>query len=156
MHRLIDSITPQDQIVTPRQSGIRQLTRYAVIGIASNLAGYFAYLLLTLISVGPKLAMTLVYVTGASVGYFGNRQWTFAHRGEILPTLIKYGLVHCCGYLMNFIILYIFVDRMSYPHQAVQAVAIIVVASFLFLMFKKVVFTGTMHTLPHLPSESER
>lgn len=126
--------------MTHKQSGVSQLTRYAVIGIVSNLAGYFAYLLLTLFSVGPKLGMKLVYVIAASVGYFGNRQWTFAHRGKIPTTLIKYGMAHCCGYLINFIILYVFVDRMSYPHQAVQAVAIIVVAGFLFLLFKNVVF----------------
>ena len=121
--------------------------RYAVVGIISNLSGYFAYLLLTLISVGPKLAMTLVYVTGASVGYFGNRQWTFAHQGEFFSTLIKYGLAHCCGYLLNFIILYVFVDRMSYPHQVVQAVAIIVVAAFLFILLKYVVFLAPEHNI---------
>lgn len=93
--------------------------------------------------------MTIVYVTGASVGYFGNRQWTFAHRGKILPTLVKYGMAHCCGYLMNFAILYVFVDRMSYPHQIVQAVAIVIVAGFLFLAFKKIVFARPLHVPPN-------
>ncbi len=119
---------------------MKQLARYAVVGVASNLAGYLAYLLLTWLYVGPKLAMSLVYVTGASVGYFGNRQWTFAHNGKVTSTLLKYGLAHSCGYALNFVILHIFVDRMFFPHQAVQAAAIFVVAGLLFVMFKKFVF----------------
>lgn len=119
---------------------MKQLARYAAVGVASNLAGYLAYLLLTWFNVGPKLAMSLVYVTGASVGYLGNRQWTFTHNGKITSTLPKYGLAHCCGYALNFFILHIFVDKMLYPHQAVQAVAIFLVAGLLFIMFKTFVF----------------
>lgn len=83
---------------------MRQLARYAVVGVASNLAGYLAYLLLTWLYVGPKLAMRLVYLTGASAGYFGNRQWTFAHNGTAASTLLKYGLAHGCGYVLNCVI----------------------------------------------------
>lgn len=129
--------------MTCKLSGIQQLIRYAIIGIASNFAGYVAYLLLTFFLVGPKIAMTFVYLTGASVGYFGNRRWTFGHKGKILTAVIKYTLAHICGYTINFFILYVFVDRMSYPHQAVQLVAILVVAGILFLVFKKFVFADT-------------
>jgi putative flippase GtrA len=124
-----------------RQLGIHQLIRYAVIGTASNLIGYLVYLLLTFFLVGPKIAMTLVYLTGATVGYFGNRQWTFTHTGKSLLTLIKYIVAHALGYTINFILLYVFVDRLSYPHQAVQFVAICVVAGVLFLVYKKLVFS---------------
>jgi len=127
---------------------MKQLTRYAVIGIASNLAGYLAYLLLTFLDVGPKLAMTTVYLTGAIFGFLGNRQWTFAHEGRVVPTMLKYALAHSAGYSLNYSILYLFVDRMLYPHQAVQAVAIGVVAGFLYLLLKKIVFTDPLQTHP--------
>jgi putative flippase GtrA len=129
--------------LTSKSSGIHQMIRYAIIGIASNLVGYMAYLLLTFFLVGPKIAMTLVYLTGASVGYFGNRQWTFTHKGKMLPALLKYSLAHAFGYAINFILLYVFVDRLLYPHQAVQLVAILVVAGILFFVFKKFVFANT-------------
>jgi putative flippase GtrA len=129
--------------LTYKVAGIRQLIRYAIIGIVSNLVGYVAYLLLTFCLVGPKIAMTLVYLTGATVGYFGNRQWTFTHKSKMLPTLIKYSLAHAFGYTINFILLYVFVDRILFPHQAVQLVAILVVAGILFFVFKKFVFADT-------------
>jgi putative flippase GtrA len=129
---------------------MKQLTRYAIIGIASNLTGYVAYLLLTFLYVGPKLAMTLVYVIGALVGFYGNHRWTFAHKGCFITALMKYALTHVFGYSLNFVILYTFVDQMLYPHQVVQAVAIGIVAGFLFLMLKKVVFVHQLQCPPKL------
>ena len=47
------------------------------------------------------------------------------------------------GYLLNFVILLTFVDRLGYTHQWVQAAAIIIVAGFLFITFKYYVFPET-------------
>ncbi len=121
---------------------MKQLTRYAIVGISSNLAGYSAYLLLTFLNVGPKLAMTLVYLTGAVVSFIGNLCWTFKNKGKFLSAALKYAIVHICGYSLNFFILYIFVDWMFYPHQAVQAVSIGIVSVFLYCMLKRVVFSN--------------
>lgn len=126
--------------LTHKLAGTNQLIRFAMIGIVSNLLGYVVYLLLTFFLVEPKIAMTLVYLTGATVGYFGSRQVTFTHKGKILPTLIKYSLAHALGYTINFTLLYVFVDRLLYPHQAAQFVAILVLAGPLFFIFKKFVF----------------
>ena len=126
---------------------MKQFARYAIVGGLSNLTGYFVYLLLTWFYFEPKMAMTLVYLTGATVGFLGNRQWTFVHNGKILPTLSKYLFAHACGYCCNYMILYLFVDRMGYPHEVVQAVAILVVATLLFIVMKKCVFVEKEHAL---------
>lgn len=84
--------------------------------------------------------MTLVYVVGASIGFVANRKWTFTHRGLFFSTALRYGLAHLSGYVLNFLILFTFVDRLGYAHQWVQAVAIIIVAAFLFIVFKYIVF----------------
>ena len=120
---------------------MNQLISYAIIGVVSNISGYLIYLLLTFFFVGPKMAMTAVYLTSAIIGFLGNQRWTFSHNGRVLPTIVKYVLAQSLGYSINFVILFIFVDRMSYPHQLVQAIAIGVVAIFLFLFLKKIVFS---------------
>ena len=117
-----------------------QLIRYGLVGIVSNFAIYFIYLLLTYLGVEPKLAMTLVYIIGASIGFLGNRKWTFAHRGDFTSVALRYVLAHLLGYLLNFLLLFTFVDQLGYAHQLVQAVAIIIVAGFLFIVFKYFVF----------------
>jgi putative flippase GtrA len=119
---------------------MRQLIRYGLVGVASNAAMYFVYLLITYLGVEPKKAMTLVYIIGASIGFIGNRKWTFAHRGDSARAALRYVLAHLFGYLLNFLILFTFVDRLGYAHQWVQAIAIIIVAGFLFIVFKYYVF----------------
>jgi putative flippase GtrA len=119
---------------------MQQLIRYGLVGLVSNLTIYFVYLLITYLGVEPKTAMTLVYIIGASIGFIGNRKWTFAHRGDPTSAALRYVLAHLCGYLLNFMILFTFVDRLGYAHQWVQAAAIIIVAGFLFIVFKYFVF----------------
>ena len=119
---------------------MRQLVRYGLVGVVSNVTIYFVYLFITYIGVEPKTAMTLVYIIGASLGFIGNRKWTFDHRGKSSSASLRYVLAHLFGYLLNFLILFTFVDRLGYSHQLVQALAIIIVAAFLFIVFKYFVF----------------
>lgn len=119
---------------------MKQLLRYASVGLAANLIGYVVYLALTFFSVEPKIAMTAVYLAGLTASYLGNSQWTFTQSRGTLSTMIGYGCAHVFGYAINFCLLYIFVDLFGYPHQIVQAVAIVVVACFLFVVFKTLVF----------------
>jgi len=118
-----------------------KLFRYGLVGVASNLTIYFLYLLLTCFGVEPKAAMTVVYIIGTSIGFIGNRSWTFAHRGNFGSAALRYLLAHLLGYLLNFLILSTFVDSLGYPHQWVQAAAIVIVAGFLFIAFKHFVFS---------------
>lgn len=124
------------------QGSFKQLTRYAFVGIVSNLAGYLVYFLITYLGATPKITMTLLYGVGAAIGYVGNRNFTFAHKGNFLGTGVRYFIAHFFGYFINLIILIIFVDQFGYAHQWVQAVAIFVVAGFLFIAFKFFVFTN--------------
>lgn len=119
---------------------MRQLICYGVVGAISNVIIYFVYLLTTYLGVGPKIAMSLIYFIGALIGFAGNRKWTFAHRGDASSVALRYVWAHLFGYMLNFIILFTFVDCLGYAHQWVQAVAIIIVAGFLFVVFKYFVF----------------
>jgi len=117
-----------------------QLFRYAFVGLASNVAGYLVYLLFTQAGATPKLAMSLLYGVGAAIGFFGNRCLTFSHKGAMLGAGIRYVVAHFLGYLINLAILVVCVDHLGYPHQVVQAVAILMVAAYLFIAFKFFVF----------------
>lgn len=128
-----------------------QLFRYGVIGLASNLAGYIIYLVITYLGTTPKTAMSILYITGALFGFWGNRAVTFAHDGNLYTAGIRYLIAHTLGYFINLGILIVMVDRLEYPHQWIQGLAIFVVAAFLFLAFKFFVFKRP----PFLNSGSE-
>jgi putative flippase GtrA len=123
-----------------RGRSFKSVMLYGIIGLTSNLVGYAAYLALTHWGSDPKLAMSLLYAIACSIGFFGNRRWTFAHQGGVLGSALRFLAAHLMGYLMNLSILIVFVDRLGYPHQAVQAVAIFVVAAFLYVAFRWFVF----------------
>ena len=118
----------------------RELGRYAFIGIVSNLVGYLVYFLVTYIGISPKIAMTTLYVAGATIGYIGNRKFTFTHDSSFMGSSFRYLIAHFFGYLINLFILIVFVDYLMYTHQWVQAAAIFIVAGFLFITYKFFVF----------------
>ena len=117
-----------------------QLFRYSLIGFASNLAGYIAYLLLTHLGATPKITMSLLYGVGAIIGFWGNRALTFAHKGSLSGTAVRYAIAHGFGYCINLVTLLVMVDELGYDHRWVQAIAIFIVGGFLFLVFKFIVF----------------
>lgn len=118
-----------------------QALRFGVVGIASNAVLYVLYLLLTAAGLGPKPAMTLAYVVGLGQTFVLNRRWSFAHHGGVGGALGRYLAVYAFGYGLNFAILWLAVDRLGWPHQWVQAGAVVVVAGSVFLASKYWVFT---------------
>ncbi len=124
-----------------RTHGVK-FSKFALVGTISNLAGYLIYLVVTFLGAAPKPAMTFLYLIGATAGFFANRKWTFSHSGLISSAMMRYAVSHLLGYSLNLSILIVFVDRVGLPHQAVQAVAILIVAVFLFFLMDRFVFAG--------------
>ncbi len=122
------------------RKSVTQLFRYAFVGITTNAVGYIIYLLVTHLGATPKITMTFLYGISAVVGFLGNRKFTFMHKGSLIGAGGRYIITHCFGYFINLSILIIMVDKYGYAHQWVQAIAILVVAAFLFLAFKYFVF----------------
>ncbi len=127
-------------VISEIRKSVSELFRYGIVGIAHNVSGYLVYLLITYWGVEPKKAMTMLYLVGATIGFIGHRKWTFAHQGTVLGAGARHVIAHLGGYLLNLIILLIFVDGLGWSHQFVQAAAIFVVAAFLFVTFKYFVF----------------
>lgn len=114
--------------------------RFAVVGAGSNFALYVLYLFVTWLGAGHKTAMTGLYLLGMVQTFVLNRAWTFGYRGDVRGAMWRFLVVYALGYLLNYGMLGIFVDAMSFPHQAVQAVAIFVVAVMMFMMQRHWVF----------------
>lgn len=117
-----------------------QVVRYGVVGVLNNLLGYLIYLLVTWLWLDPKVAVTLMYPIGAVTAYFGHVKYSFAYSGRTSHGIIRYAIAHLVGYGTNIAMLYVFSDLLMYPHQLVQAAAIVVVAGILYLLFRYFVF----------------
>ena len=117
-----------------------QLFRYGLLGVTINLTGYLFYLLITHLGGTPKSTMSILYGTGIVLSYFGNRKLTFAHQGNVIASGTRFLIAHIFGYLINLAFLIVMVDNLGYDHRLIQAVAILIVALFLFFASKYFVF----------------
>ncbi|MDR5779077.1 GtrA family protein [Caballeronia sp. LZ065] len=117
-----------------------QLLRYGLVGLTINLAGYLIFVLATTHGAEPKLTMTFLYLAGIASGFWANRNWTFKDRGNLLGPGLRYACAYGLGYLLNLGLLLVFVDHLHYSPRVIQFIAIFVVAAFLFVMLKLLVF----------------
>lgn len=120
-----------------------QFIRYVVVGLASNAAIYVAYLLLTLLGMGPKLAMSLLYGVGVLQTFVFNKKWSFRFDGAATPALLRYVVAYAVGYVVNLLALMLLVDQAGMQHQLIQALMIFVVAIMLFVAQRYWVFRQT-------------
>ena len=120
-----------------------QIKRYTIIGLALNVSIYLLYLLLTHFGLGPKTAMSALYVSGVIASFHFNRTWTFAHKGHVTKALIGYFSIYAIGYLLNLFALHLLVDKFGYAHQWVQGTMIFLLAILLFSLQKFLVFRRT-------------
>jgi putative flippase GtrA len=125
----------------PDFTGIHvQAFRFALVGLASNVVLYLAYLGMTAAGMGPKLAMSLAYGIGVAQTFLFNKRWTFNHVGRFDAALLRYIALYAGGYLANLLVLVWLVDGLGYPHQIVQGVMILTLAGSFFILQKFWVF----------------
>lgn len=118
----------------------RQFVIYGIIGITINFISYLIYLFLVYWYMPPKVAMTILYAVGMLTSFFVNRRVTFIDNRGLKKSSWRFVFTYGCGYLINLLFLFLLVDKMEFFHEIIQAIAIFVVAGFLFLMNKYFVF----------------
>jgi len=118
-----------------------QLFRYGIVGVLNNLLGYALYLLITFFWLEPKLTITLLYPVGIAIAYYTHAKYSFAYQAGGMAVKIKFFMAYLVGYAINYLMLFVFSDKLNFSHQIVQAVAVFVVGGALFIMLKYLVFT---------------
>ena len=121
---------------------LTQAVRFALVGLASNALGFCWYLLLTWLGMGPKAAMSVLFLLGTLQTFLFNKRWSFQYGGNDKLVLLRYLAAYGLGYMLNLAMLIVLVDHANLPHAPVQAVMIGVVAVMMFLLQKFWVFAS--------------
>ena len=133
---------------------VQQLIRYGIIGLSLNAGLYGAYLLLTRSLMGSHAAMTITYCSGVLIGFLLNRQITFRYKGGNHAALLRYIASYAFGYLLNWMAIWFFVDRMGLPHELVQGGVILALAVLLFILQRFWVFPQNSRSFTGIPVRS--
>lgn len=123
-----------------RSGELRSLVWFVVFGLINNLTAYALFAVLTLVGVEPLVSVTVTYLVGMTISFFGNRRVTFRHSGKAWPAALKFLLVNAVGYCLNFAIILVFVHRLHFPPLIVQAFAVVAVAVLTFFSMRLWVF----------------
>jgi len=110
-----------------------QSVRFVVVGLLSNAVLFLLYIFLTWLGLQPSVAVSVVFACGALQTFVFNKSWTFSQRDSDSKHLPRYLTVYAGAYVTNLLALYVLVDRLAYPHQLVQAGAVIVIGVLIFL-----------------------
>lgn len=139
----MSQMAPESVVAPPDARAVmqRQFFRYCVTGLVQNGAGYLLYLLVTWLGVEPKIAMSVLFMTGVAISFLLNRNWSFGDKASAAGSLARFVIAYMIGYGLNLAALLVFVDWLGYPHQWVQGFAIITIAVVLFLLNRYFVFT---------------
>jgi putative flippase GtrA len=124
----------------------QQMIRFGIIGFLSNSIIYLLYLFFTVMGMGHKTAMTLLFATGALQTFIFNKLWTFDYHGIIRTSFAKYLVIYCFAYVFNLVALFFFVDHLGYEHQIVQGLIIIFTGVVLFTLQRYWVFGASVTT----------
>ena len=118
----------------------RQLFRYLVVGVATNAAGFIAYVLLTALGANPFVAISILYVVQIGLAFYLNKNWSFGAKGHSTASAIKYLTAYVACYALNVAALKVFAGDLGLSYLAVQAAAVPVCAALLFVAQKYWVF----------------
>jgi putative flippase GtrA len=76
--------------------------RFGVVGVANTMLGLgVIYSLKATLAMGDAAANVIGYAVAMVAGFFLNRRWTFAHRGNAYAAFVRYLGVLACAYLAN-------------------------------------------------------
>ena len=121
-------------------TSIGEFTRFGLVGLATNGAGYFIYLVLTGAGVAPLAAVPITYAYCILQSFFLNRTWSYRDDSPPGPTIIRYCVVYVLCYVSNSLVLLTFVDVFHFDHKIVQAVCIVLAGIALYFVQKLWVF----------------
>lgn len=115
----------------------REFLKYLVSGVINTFATYFLYLIIHLVW-EYKIAYTISYFIGILISYLLNSLFVFREKISFLK-FIKFPLVYIVQYIINFIIIYVFVENVGIPTKIVPLIAIIFTVPVTFLLTRLII-----------------
>ena len=130
---------------------LRQLVRFAVVGVSNTALTFVAYAAAIRLGVRYLPASAGAFVLGASNGFVLNRTWTFRHGGRPLVSAWRYAVAQLAGLGANVALLWAAVHVAGLGRLPGEVVAAPAVTLLTFALSRLWVFPGSERRRPRLP-----
>lgn len=126
-----------------RYQHVRQFIKFCIVGATNVTVDLFVYIMATrFFLVYFVYANIISFIAAVSWSFFWNRRWTF--RYKVAETLkeqyVKFFVINITGAAVQTTLLYIFVEKFSFPDLYVKFSVMVFVAFWNFFMTKFWVF----------------
>ena len=122
-------------------AGVRQLGRFAVVGVSNTVLSYVVYAALVATTIPYALAGAAGFAAGAVNGYLFNSRWTF-QSADSTGSRLRYLAVQLAGLGATTLLLWLFVGEAHVHRLAGYALTIPIVTSATFVANRSWAFTS--------------
>lgn len=117
-------------------ASFREIVKYYAAGAIVNGGGYLIFLLLIALGVEHKIAASAIYVIGVISSYWLNRKFVFNSSSAVNFRFVRLFLMLVSGYLLNMLMLYVFVDIYKFLPGLVQLIAVFLISIYFYFVNK--------------------
>ena len=106
----------------------KQVYRFISVGILNFIVGYSLYYLLLFINIYYVLALFISHMIAVINSYIWNKKWTFKSKDNSRKEVLKFVSVYIGTFLINLLMLALFVEKLMLDPKTGQVFALGIVA----------------------------
>lgn len=110
----------------------KQISRFVVVGILNAIISVGSYFILLDLNIYYIYSSLMAHIIGITNSFIWNKLWTFKSKGNLLIEYLKFNSVYVVTFVVNVILLIIFVEKfMLNPKIAgILAIGVISIISY--------------------------
>jgi putative flippase GtrA len=101
-----------------------KLIRFLIVGMVNTLIGLLIIYAAKVMGAGDVVANGVGYGAGIAIGFYLNKQWTFAYSRRTLPAFFRFLLVTGAAYTANLGVVLLAINALAYNAYVAQALGI--------------------------------
>lgn len=106
----------------------KHISRFIFVGILNLILSYGVYFILLYLNIYYIFALLISSVIGIAHSFIWNKKWTFKSKGNVRKESIRFISVYGIAFLINLVILALFVEKMMFNPKIAQVFALSVVS----------------------------
>lgn len=106
----------------------KHVSRFIFVGILNLILSYGVYFILLYLNMYYIFALLISSVIGIAHSFIWNKKWTFKSKGDVRKESIRFISVYGIAFLINLVILALFVEKLMFNPKIAQVFALSVVS----------------------------